>query len=168
MTVTDVMVEAACVKYLDLMVEATGNEDETVAPEFMRAAIEAALAAQPVPTDAEIEGAIERYGDADVCYKECSDDINYGDGAWESSVAASRGNRDAARANLLRLIAAQRSAARRDDLESVRAKLGKLRETFPPTPDYDSSERMIYGCGYDAGLLDIKRHIDAELAKEAE
>ena len=118
MTVTDVMVEAACVKYLDLMVEATGNEDETVAPEFMRAAIEAALAAQPVPTDAEIEGAIERYGDADVCYKECSDDINYGDGAWESSVAASRGNRDAARANLLRLIAAQRAVARREALES--------------------------------------------------
>ena len=64
-------------------------------------------AVQPLPTDAEIEAAIERYGDADVCYKECSDDINYGDGAWESSVAASRGNRDAARANLLRLIAQQ-------------------------------------------------------------
>ena len=75
---------------------------------------------------------------------------------------------DDARANLLRLIAAQRAAARRDDLESVRAKLEELRETFPPTPDYDSSERMIYGCGYDVGLIDIKRHIDAELAKEAE
>ena len=58
--ITDAMVEAGCTKYLDLMVEATGNEDEVVAPEFMRAALEAALAVQPVPTDAEIERAIDR------------------------------------------------------------------------------------------------------------
>ena len=60
MTVTDAMVEAGCTKYLDLMVEATGNEDEVVAPEFMRAAIEAAIAVQPVPTDADIDKAIDR------------------------------------------------------------------------------------------------------------
>lgn len=126
MTVTETMVEAAsnarskALHSCDMDREYTQDEWDQFWRDGERAAIAAALAVQPVPTDAEIEAAIERYGDADVCYKECSDDINYGDGAWESSVAASRGNRDDARANLLRLIAAQRSAARREALESVR------------------------------------------------
>ena len=114
--ITDAMIQAALDKQVSMnavyALGLLGSEDtddlgDYEPEEIMRAALEAALAVQPVPTDAEIEAAIERYGDADVCYKECSDDINYGDGAWESSVAASRGNRDAARANLLRLIAQQ-------------------------------------------------------------
>ena len=126
-----------------------------------RAGIEAAIAVQPVPTDAEIERAIDRLELATIEWARSNE---------PSRTTASTGPlgdktvelHDA----LLRLIAAQRSAAQREALEAVRAKLGKLRETFPPTPDYDSSERMIYGCGYDVGLLGIKRHIDAELAKE--
>ena len=117
-------------------------------------------AAQPVPTDAEIEAAIREYvhsaADAEV-----SAQMRSWDGYEYHGEEAAK-----ARDNLLRLIAQQREAAVREALESVREKLGKLRETFPPTPDYDSSERMIYGCGYDVGLLGIKRHIDAMLARE--
>ena len=119
-------------------------------------------AVQPLPTDAEIEAAIREYvhsaADAEV-----SAQMRSWDGYEYHGEEAAK-----ARANLLRMIAAQRSAARREALEAVREKLDGLRKTIPPTPDYDSSERMIYGCGYDVGLIDIKRHIDAELAKEAE
>ena len=129
-----------------------------------RAGIEAAIAVQPVPTDAEIEQAIDRYGEADICYKECSDDINYGDGAWESSVAASRGSRDKARANLFRLIAAQRSAAQREALEAVKSELRSRIENYP---QFDESGRLnaLYP-GNDIACKMMIRHIDTMLAKE--
>ena len=122
-----------------------------------RAAIEAALAVQPVPTDAEIEQAIDRLalqvrmmmgptvamGDQMVFPLEC---VN------EPCVKQ--------RANLLRLIAARRAAARRDALEAVRWRASNL-----PYPNAYPCCSCVFD-GRDEAEKQIAAHIDAMLAKE--
>ena len=160
---TDVMVEAACVKYLDLMVEATGNEDETVAPEFMRAAIAAALAVQPVPTDAEIEKAIDDLTSAAYRVRQTEESTEFGDSIYSTAEQHRSVNRERdARANLLRLIAAQREAAVREALRPVHQAMSELwdrLQTYPRT--------IGYGQGFGDGLDWAHEIFDAMLAKEA-
>ena len=78
----------------------------------IRAALEAALAVQPVPTNAEIEAVIKNL---ETVAKFSHGAFVVGDDAAELGF---RKQADVARANLLRLIAAQRAVARREALES--------------------------------------------------
>ena len=113
-------------------------------------------AAQPVPTDAEIEAAIREYvhsaADAEV-----SAQMRSWDGYEYHGEEAAK-----ARDNLLRLIAQQREAARREALEAVRElRAWLVTQICDDNADDDDWE---YGATWVA--RESICHIDAMLAKE--
>ena len=115
-------------------------------------------AAQPVPTDAEIEAAIREYvhsaADAEV-----SAQMRSWDGYEYHGEEAAK-----ARSNLLRLIAQQREAAQREALEAVQTELRSRIENYP---QFDETGRLnALHPGNEIACKMMIHHIDAMLAKE--
>ena len=127
---------------------------------------EAALAVQPAPTDAEIEAAIEEYG---VYKHKLENARDSGPDPFVLETYEPMMNQlgvkvDDARANLLRLIAAQREAAAREALESVREYVGSARLL---NDIINQKGEPGFWPGVGETRVALVRHIDAMLAKEA-
>lgn len=162
MTVTDAMVEAVWSHNQGsalITEQCPFAEINGVWRRAIRAALEAAIAVMPVPTDAEIERAIDRLELATIEWARSNE---------PSRTTASTGPlgdktvelHDA----LLRLIAAQREAAVREALEAVREYVGSAR-LLNDIINQKGEPRFWPGVG--ETRVALVRHIDAMLTKEA-